>query len=237
HAYLGLCTHRRRGGSRPRLRLVRIPPLQVRRLCGGGAPCHRERPHRPISRAAHFVISRHGPVTRQPIRLPMTLDHSYKGEPTVNDPFPLSVLEHAQAVSAGNADGRVPVLSTRASLEHLPAAVISAELLATAHGVYEASLNGSPVTDSVLNPVWTVYESRLQIQRFAFTEQGRAGGPWTDRSAVLAPGCWNGDFGFLDAAANYGDENAFLAAHDRTFEDGTFQTSVTDESWTATDSP
>src|SRR5690625_3081848 len=81
-----------------------------------------------------------------------------------------------------------------ASLEQPPAAVISAELLATAHGVYEASLNGSPVTDSVLNPGWTVYESRLQVQRFDVTEQVRAGGPEIELAAVLGRGWWDGDF-------------------------------------------
>ncbi|HJB10010.1 MAG TPA: glycoside hydrolase family 78 protein [Candidatus Brachybacterium merdavium] len=156
---------------------------------------------------------------------------------TAPSPGRLTPLDDALAIGIGAQSGPVPVLSTRASLEQPSAAVISAELLATAHGVYEASLNGSPVTDSVLNPGWTVYESRLQVQRFDVTEQVRAGGPEIELSAVLGRGWWNGDFGFLDAAANYGEENAFLAALVLTFEDGTNQTIVTDESWTATDSP
>ena len=156
---------------------------------------------------------------------------------TAPSPGRLTPLDDALAIGIGAQSGPVPVLSTRASLEQPSAAVISAELLATAHGVYEASLNGSPVTDSVLNPGWTVYESRLQVQRFDVTEQVRAGGPEIELSAVLGRGWWNGDFGFLDAAANYGEENAFLAALVLTFEDGTSQTIVTDESWTATDSP
>src|SRR5690606_22422738 len=49
-------------------------------------------------------------------------------------------------------------------------------------------------------------------------------------------GWWNGDFGFEGARANYGDTNAVLAALTITFEDGTVQRIVTDESWTATDS-
>src|SRR5699024_9117912 len=104
---------------------------------------------------------------------------------TAPSPGRLTPLDDALAIGIGAQSGPVPELSTRASLEHPSAAVISAELLATAHGVYDASLNGSPVTDSGLNPGWTVYESRLQVQRFDVTEQVRAGGPEIELSAVL----------------------------------------------------
>ncbi|MGO1200966.1 MAG: family 78 glycoside hydrolase catalytic domain [Dermabacteraceae bacterium] len=150
---------------------------------------------------------------------------------------PLSALEHAQAITAGNADRRVPVLSTRASLEQPRANVATAELLATAHGVYEARIDGLPVTDTVLNPGWTVYESRLQVQRFDVAELLRA----QDTAevaidATLAGGWWRGDLGFEGAMANYGNETAFLAALVVTFEDGSSQTIGTDETWTVTDS-
>src|SRR5699024_308706 len=82
------------------------------------------------------------------------------------------------------------------------------------------------------------YETRLQVQRFDVTTLLRA--PEAAEvllEATLGRGWWNGDFGFGDAAANYGVENALLAALVITFEDGTAQTIVTDESWTATDSP
>ena len=161
-------------------------------------------------------------------------------------------LQSAQAITADPVDGRAPVLATRVTLDRSPTAVARAELLATAHGIYEASIEGRPVTDSVLNPGWTVYESRLQVQRFDVTEHVRAAGtgaPGADPSgagaagtelhlaAVLGRGWFNGDFGFTDAEANYGEHDAFLAALVITFEDGSRQQVVTDESWTATDSP
>src|SRR5699024_593026 len=110
-----------------------------------------------------------------------------------------------------------PVLATEARLDQPAAQVGRAELIATAHGVYEASINGVPATESVLNPGWTVYESRLQVQRFDVTEQVRAGGDDLQLSVLLGRGWWNGDFGFRDAEANYGEENALLGALEITF--------------------
>ncbi|MGO2537548.1 MAG: alpha-L-rhamnosidase N-terminal domain-containing protein, partial [Brachybacterium tyrofermentans] len=145
---------------------------------------------------------------------------------------PLTLLADALPITADPTDGRAPILSTRAELTQPASAVTSAELLATAHGIYEPTLNGSPATDTVLNPGWTVYESRLQVQRFDVTEQVRAGDGALEVSVPLGRGWWNGDFGFGDAASNYGDENAFLAALVITYADGSTQQVLTDESWT-----
>ena len=52
-------------------------------------------------------------------------------------------FESATAITADPTDGRAPVLSTRAALQGPASAIAGAELLATAHGIYEASLNGA----------------------------------------------------------------------------------------------
>ena len=39
----------------------------------------------------------------------------------------------------------------------------------TAMGVYEAAINGQLVTDTVLNPGWTSYTKRLQVQTWDVT--------------------------------------------------------------------
>lgn len=143
-------------------------------------------------------------------------------------------LQDAHAITAAPVDGRTPVLATEAALDQPSAQVARAELLATAHGLYEASIDGAPATESVFNPGWTVYESRLQVQRFDVTEQVRSGEDSVQLSVLLGRGWWNGDFGFGDANANYGETNAFLAALEITFEDGSTQRIVTDETWTAT---
>ena len=45
-----------------------------------------------------------------------------------------------------------------------------AVLQITAMGVYEAAINGKNVTDTVLNPGWTAYTKRLQVQEYDVTE-------------------------------------------------------------------
>ena len=54
-------------------------------------------------------------------------------------------------------------------------AVVSARLVATALGVYEARLDGAPVSDSVLDPGWNAYEWRLPFQTWDVTDAVRGG--------------------------------------------------------------
>ena len=49
-------------------------------------------------------------------------------------------------------------------------ALVSARLRLTAMGVYDARINGLPVTDTVLNPGWTTYTRRLQVQTYDVTD-------------------------------------------------------------------
>lgn len=156
---------------------------------------------------------------------------------TAPSPSPAELLERALALSAPSAEGRAPVLATTARLSQPADQVATAVLHATAHGVYAPSVNGAPATESVLNPGWTVFESRLQVQRFDVSDLVRAGSDDLHLSAILGRGWWNGDFGFGEDVANYGEVNAFLAALHLTYRDGSVQEVVTDESWTATDSP
>ena len=150
----------------------------------------------------------------------------------------LSVLDSATAICAPESLPRavtdVHAFLSTVELDSPADQVESAELLATAHGVYEASIDGTPVSEAVLSPGWTVYESRLQVQRFDVTDQVRAAGDRLEVRVVLAGGWWRGDFGFAGAQANYGDSTAFLGALVITYRDGSTQTVATDESWSAT---
>jgi alpha-L-rhamnosidase len=47
--------------------------------------------------------------------------------------------------------------------------VRSATLYITAHGLYEAQINGKRVGDAFLAPGWTAYQKRLQYQVFDVT--------------------------------------------------------------------
>ena len=148
-------------------------------------------------------------------------------------PTPLTVLEGASAITAPTDLGTVPILAVERALEHPSAFVHDAELLMTAHGIYEARLGGALVTTSVLNPGWTVFESRLQVQRFQVTDAVRSANGTVRLDVMLADGWWHGELGFRNARANYGEETALLAALVVTYKDGSVQTILTDESWAA----
>ncbi|MDO5662884.1 MAG: family 78 glycoside hydrolase catalytic domain, partial [Brachybacterium sp.] len=132
----------------------------------------------------------------------------------------------------------VAALGVRFELENAPSEISGAVLRATAHGIYEASIDGAAVTDSVLNPGWTVYESRLQVQEFDVSSLLQDG---TDSDhtlrVLLGRGWWNGDFGFRNADANYGSEPGLLAALTITYKDGSTQEVLTGEDWRSESTP
>jgi hypothetical protein len=52
----------------------------------------------------------------------------------------------------------------------VPGPVLKARLYATAHGLYEATLNGHRVGDQLLTPGWTSYSHRLRYQTYDVTD-------------------------------------------------------------------
>ncbi len=86
-------------------------------------------------------------------------------------------LEDAAFIAAVAPEGVTPRFSLEVALERPRCEVSGARLFATAHGVYEASVDGVGVTASVLNPGWTSYEWRLAYQEHDVTELiGRGSG-------------------------------------------------------------
>ena len=73
----------------------------------------------------------------------------------------------------GGIGAPAPVLG--ASLRRARRRSPSARLYATAHGVYEAALNGRRVGDEVLAPGWTSYRNRLRYQTYDVTGLVRDG--------------------------------------------------------------
>ena len=118
-------------------------------------------------------------------------------------------------------------------LDREPSTIRSARLVATAHGVYEAYVNGSPVTTSVLNPGWTAYEWRLQYQEYDVTGLVAAGPRDVAIEVELGNGWYRGDLGFSGANANYGERIGLCAVLEIAFDDGSSQTVATSPSWTA----
>lgn len=144
---------------------------------------------------------------------------------------PVAVLADAQAIGAVPDTGRAPVLSCRFRLDEGHGDPVRAILTATAHGIYEAGLNGHRVSDALFTPGWTAYEWRLQVHSFDVTEHLRA--DENELAFLLGNGWWRGGLGFAGAYANYGGRLALLAVLEITYADGHVQQVATGPEWTA----
>jgi alpha-L-rhamnosidase len=114
--------------------------------------------------------------------------------------------------------------------------LVRARLYATAHGLYQAEINGRRVGDDVLSPGWTVYRDRLRYYTYDVTdllgEGENAIGAW------LGDGWYRGRLGWRGGFRNvFGDDQSFLGQLELTYADGTRETVATDTSWKAAPSP
>ncbi|MEV0383210.1 family 78 glycoside hydrolase catalytic domain [Nonomuraea sp. NPDC050643] len=118
----------------------------------------------------------------------------------------------------------------------LRAPVASARLYITAHGVFEAEINGVVVGDDVLAPGWSSYGHRLRYRTHDVTALLREGG--NAIGATLADGWYRGRIGFLGGKTDlYGDRTALIAQLEVTYADGTTDVVVTDGSWRCASGP
>ncbi|MFK4805997.1 family 78 glycoside hydrolase catalytic domain [Microbacterium sp. ZW CA_36] len=114
--------------------------------------------------------------------------------------------------------------------------IVRARLYATAHGVYEAELNGERVGADTLSPGWTVYGSRLRYYTYDVTDLVRPGvnalGAW------LGDGWYRGRLGWRGGFRNvYGYDQSFLGQLELTYADGSREVVATDVSWRSAPSP
>lgn len=110
-----------------------------------------------------------------------------------------------------------------------------ARLYATAHGVYEAFLNGRRVGDTELTPGFTAYRSRLQVQTYDVTDLLTDGD--NALGAVLSDGWFRGRHGFAREADGFGTRTALLAQLTVTHDDGTTTVVGTGDRWCSTPGP
>jgi len=114
--------------------------------------------------------------------------------------------------------------------------LVRARLYATAHGVYEAELNGERVGDDTLSPGWTVYGQRLRYYTYDVTDLVRPGA--NALGAWLGDGWYRGRLGWRGGFRNvYGYDQSFLGQLELTYADGTREVVATDLSWTSAPSP
>ena len=107
--------------------------------------------------------------------------------------------------------------------------VKSARLYITACGLYEAKLDGVKIGNFVLAPGHTDYRKRVQYQTYDVTEMLSAG----DHALTvqLADGWYRGSCGAWGIRNQYGTETKLLAQLQITYDDGSNDVIITDETW------
>lgn len=105
----------------------------------------------------------------------------------------------------------------------------SATAYITAHGLYEAQINGKRVGDAYLTPGWTSYNKRLQYQAYDVTNLLKDGA--NSIAVTLGDGWYRGNFSFDHKRNTYGKDIALLFQLELVYTDGTTANIVSDASW------
>ena len=106
--------------------------------------------------------------------------------------------------------------------------VKKAHLYATAHGVYEVTLNGQTVGDYRMAPGWTSYHNRLQYQIYDVTELLDTE---NKIEITVGNGWYKGILGFTCEPNHYGTQTGAFAELHVEYEDGSKEVIATDETW------
>ncbi len=99
----------------------------------------------------------------------------------------------------------------------------------TAHGLYEAWLNGKRIGDAYLTPGWTSYNKRLQYQ--VYDVAGLISNGDNIIGATLGNGWYRGYIGFSNTKGYYGKDQGLLFQLDVTYTDGSSEEIISDETW------
>ncbi|MFE0930411.1 family 78 glycoside hydrolase catalytic domain [Streptomyces mutabilis] len=132
------------------------------------------------------------------------------------------------------APGRRPAYVLRRPFT-LERPVVRARLYATAHGIYEAHLDGVRVGDLELTPGFTSYRHRLQVQTYDVTDLLGLGSHLWD--VTLSDGWFRGLTGALQEPDSYGSRVALLAQLVVTHPDGSRTVIATGPDWLSATGP
>ncbi|HEX5153142.1 MAG TPA: family 78 glycoside hydrolase catalytic domain [Parafilimonas sp.] len=107
--------------------------------------------------------------------------------------------------------------------------ITNATAYITAHGLYEANINGTRVGDAYLTPGWTVYDKRLQYQVYDVTGLVKNGS--NAIGVMLGSGWYRGIIGYENNINVYGKDIALLLQLAITYSDGSTQLVTSDDTW------
>ncbi|KEQ28097.1 alpha-L-rhamnosidase [Pedobacter antarcticus 4BY] len=105
----------------------------------------------------------------------------------------------------------------------------TATLYITAHGIYEARINGKRVGKDYMAPGWTSYHQRLLYQTYDVSDLVKKG-----QNAIgfmLGDGWYRGNIGFNGQRSFYGKRLSGLAQLQITYQDGSTKTINSDGTW------
>lgn len=143
------------------------------------------------------------------------------------------MLSSARMIT-GDRHGSAPLLRGEFTLDPGHGEVASATLFATALGICELSVNGTPASADLLTPGWSSYEWRLRYARWDVTSL------IAERTVIgmlLGNGWYAGHLGFSGGTGLYGPEPAGMAELRIAFADGHEQVVETDSTWRCGPSP
>lgn len=107
--------------------------------------------------------------------------------------------------------------------------IASAIVYVTAHGLYEAQVNGRKIGDAYLTPGWTSYNKRLQYQAYDVTGLIRPGS--NAIGAMLGSGWYRGYIGFDWQHNYYGRDLSLLLQLVITYKDGHTEKVLSGPDW------
>ena len=113
--------------------------------------------------------------------------------------------------------------------------IISARLYITAHGLYEAWINGRRVGDEYFTPGWTTYNKCLQYQTYDVTDQVSEGD--NTMGVYLGDGWFRGFISYIYARNVYGKKLALYSQLEVAYQDGSIDTIVSDGTWKSSTGP
>jgi alpha-L-rhamnosidase len=111
----------------------------------------------------------------------------------------------------------------------------SAFAFITAHGLYEAQINGHRVGDAYLTPGWTSYNKRLQYQVYDVTSLLNPGA--NAIGVTLGNGWYRGYLAWAGAHDSYGKDISLLMQLNITYTDGSTAIVSSDGTWKASTGP